>query len=159
MITKGKTLILGIGNSLLSDEGIGIHVLNALIGQDPFDATVEYLDGGTLSFTLADAIQSCDNLIVLDASELNREPGSVSVFENEAMDEFISSGNKKSPHEVSLVDVMSITLLTGHLPRRRALIGIQPGSIDWGDSPTPAVQKSIDDACAQVKRLVYLWQA
>lgn len=154
-----KTLILGIGNTLLSDEGIGIHVLNELQLQDHFEGDVEYLDGGTLSFTLASPIESADQFIVIDASELQQPVGSVVTYENEAMDHFITSGNKKSVHEVGLVDVMSIAMLTGNLPAKRALIGIQPELIDWGHHPTPAVQNSIPVACQQVKDLMQRWQS
>ena len=155
-----KTLVLGIGNTLLTDEGVGIHVVNKL-QQDAEDDTgqhVEYLDGGTLSFTLAEPIENCDQLIVVDASEIKDEPGSVRVFENEAMDKFITTGNKKSVHEVGLVDVMSMAMLTGNLPPRRALIGIQPDSLDWGSVPSEPVRQAIPLACEIVKELIAKWR-
>ena len=62
-----KTLVLAIGNTLLTDEGVGIHALQALQEQHPEPAGVTYMDGGTLSFTLAGAVEDADNLIVLDA--------------------------------------------------------------------------------------------
>lgn len=154
-----RTLILGIGNTLLTDEGIGIHVLNELRAQSRFEGNVEYLDGGTLSFTLATPIESADRLIVIDASELKQPAGSVALFENEAMDSFITSGNKKSVHEVGLADVMSIAMLNDRLPARRALIGIQPDSIDWGDHPTARLQEAIPQACQQVRDLMQRWQS
>ena len=72
-----NTLVLGIGNTLLSDEGLGIHLLNYLRSNYPEFPGVTYLDGGTLSFTLAPEIEDCDNLIVLDAAQLDAEPGSI----------------------------------------------------------------------------------
>ena len=105
-----KTLVLGIGNTLLSDEGVGVHVVNKLHQDNPPSEDVCYMDGGTLSFTLADPIESCEQLIVVDASEIRSEPGAVEVFEDQAMDTFITTGNKKSVHEVGLVDVMSIAI-------------------------------------------------
>jgi hydrogenase maturation protease len=155
---KNKTLVLGIGNTLLSDEGVGVHVINQLILENAFSPNVFYMDGGTLSFTLAQSIESCDQLIVVDASEIKSTPGTVQVFENEAMDFFISNGNKKSVHEVGLVDVMSIAMLAGKLPARRALIGIQPDSLDWGEHPTAAVQQAIPLACEEVNRIIQRWQ-
>ena len=154
----GTTLVLGIGNTLLTDEGVGVHVIQAL-NEQPLSDDIECMDGGTLSFTLADPIQSCQQLIVIDASEISQPPGSIQVFENESMDHFITTGNKKSVHEVTLVDVMSIALLGGRLPSRRALIGIQPESIDWGDRPTDAVAAAIPEACQQVHTLIDRWQA
>jgi hydrogenase maturation protease len=112
-----------------------------------------------LSFTLAEPIESCDQLIVIDASEIKSDPGTVAVFEDQAMDDFITTGNKKSVHEVGLVDVMSIALLAGNLPRKRALVGIQPQTLDWGEQPTEAVQRAIPEACACVNQLLERWQA
>ncbi len=156
-----KTLVLGIGNTLLTDEGVGIHVVSQLRQEaavDNADESIQYLDGGTLSFTLAEPIESCDQLIVVDASEIKDKPGSLRVFEDEAMDRFITSGNKKSPHEVGLADVMSIALLTGNLPSRRALIGIQPDSLDWGSTPSEPVRQAIPLACEKVKELIVKWR-
>lgn len=153
-----QTLVLGIGNTLLSDEGVGVHVVNCLLQQADATQDICYMDGGTLSFTLADPIESCDQLIVVDASEIRASPGSVQVFENDEMDRFITTGNKKSVHEVGLVDVMSIAMLTGNLPKKRALIGIQPDSLDWGNKPTEAVQQAIPIACQHVKELLQRWQ-
>jgi hydrogenase maturation protease len=154
-----KILVLGIGNTLLSDEGIGIHVLNELAENARLEGDIEYLDGGTLSFTLATPIENCAQFIVIDASEINAKPGSVQVFENEQMDHFVTSGNKKSVHEVGLVDVMSIAMLSGNLPAKRALIGIQPDSLDWGNSPTESVQQAIPVACQHVRSLLEKWQS
>lgn len=153
---NNKALVLGIGNTLLTDEGVGVHVINHLQAHQNRPG-VDYLDGGTLSFTLSDPIESCQQLIVIDASELGDAPGSVRVFENHDMDHFITTGNKKSVHEVGLVDVMSIVMLAGHLPGKRALVGIQPDVLDWGDEPTEAVNRAIPVACEKVSELLDKW--
>ena len=69
MITQNETLILGIGNTLLSDEGAGIHALNLAQSEYSDIPNITFLDGGTLSFTLASWIEDCDNLIVFDAAQ------------------------------------------------------------------------------------------
>jgi hydrogenase maturation protease len=74
------------------------------------------------------------------------------------MDTFITTGNKKSVHEVTLVDVMSIAMLSGNLPEKRALVGIQPDNLDWGNEPTEAVQQAIPVACQHVNTLLQRWQ-
>ena len=79
-----NTLILGIGNTLLADEGTGIHMLDYLRRHHPELRDITCLDGGTLSFTLAPWIEEADNLIVIDAAELNAVPGTVEVFEEQA---------------------------------------------------------------------------
>ena len=119
-------LVLGIGNTLLTDEGVGIVAMRELEARFGPREDMEFLDGGTLSFTLAVPISECSALLVIDAAELGAVPGTVRSFEGEEMDRFLGANRKSSVHEVGLLDLMSISRLTGHWPERRALIGIQP---------------------------------
>ncbi len=151
-------MVLGIGNTLLADEGVGVHVVERLRKESPEDTTIEYIDGGTLSFTLADVMASTDQLIIIDAAELNSPPGTLSLFENEALDHYLGYGKRRSVHEVSLLDLLAITHLTGDLPVKRALIGIQPQSVDWGEYPTPEVAAAIPQACDMTRELILEWQ-
>ncbi len=151
-----QILILGIGNSLLSDEGIGVYVVNE-ISRGPLPEGVHCLDGGTLSFTLADEIGSVTGLIVVDAARMSEEPGSVRVFENEAMDCFLNTGTT-SVHEVGLADLLDIARLTGRLPTQRALVGVQPLNLGWGVEPTEAVKAAVPLAITQVNNLVENWR-
>jgi len=153
----GETLILGIGNTLLSDEGAGIHALNLLQSEYSDIPNLTFLDGGTLSFTLATWIEDCDNLIVFDAAELHQPAGAVECYVGEAMDHFLGT-SKRSAHEVGLLDLMDIARITGHLPEQRALIGIQPEYMDWGMSPTADVQSALPDAVAEAVALIKQWQ-
>jgi len=152
-----KTLILGIGNTLLSDEGVGIHVLTEITRRDALTEGTCLMDGGTLSFTLAGPIEECEQFIVIDAAELNSAPGTIKVFEADEMDTYITTGNQRSVHEVSLADVMSIALLSGNLPEKRALIGIQPQLVDWGEHPTADVAAAIPLAADEVQKLIGSW--
>jgi hydrogenase maturation protease len=151
------TLILGIGNTLLADEGLGIHLLDHLRNQYPELPGVTYLDGGTLSFTLAPQIESCQNLIVLDAAQLQAAPGTIRLFQGEEMDHFVANG-QRSVHEVGLTDLMSIARLQGLLPARRALLGIQPQKLGWGEAPSDLVARAIPAASDQVIDLLYKWR-
>lgn len=151
-----NTLILGIGNTLLSDEGVGIHMLGYLREHFPELPGDSYLDGGTLSFTLASWIEEADNLIVVDAAELNSSPGDVEVFEGDALDRFAGK-TKRSVHEVSLGDLLQIAHLTDALPCNRALVAIQPGNIDWGPDLSEPVARALPAAAHQVVRLTRKW--
>lgn len=152
------TLVLGIGNTLLSDEGVGVHAIYYLQDNHQDLPRTTFIDGGTLSFTLAAEIEQSENLIVIDAAQLHAEPGTVKTFVNEDMDQFLGEGNKRSVHEVSLLDLMHISRLTGHFPKQRALIGIQPQKLDWGEVPTASVSAAIPLACNQVVEQIRRWQ-
>ncbi len=152
-----ETLILGIGNTLLTDEGAGIHALNLLQSKYPDSSNLTFIDGGTLSFTLAVWIEDCTNLIVFDATELHQPAGTVNTFVGNAMDEFLGS-TKRSPHEVGLLDLMDIARLTEHLPENRALIGIQPETMGWGMHPSKPVQNALGHAVNEAVNLIEQWQ-
>jgi len=158
IITGQKTVVLGVGNTLLSDEGIGVHVVEQLRRSYPVHPAVEFLDGGTLSFTLVVPLAGADQLIIIDAAELRAPPGTVTLFENEAMDHYLCHGNRRSVHEVSLIDLLAIAKLTDSLPPRRALIGIQPHSMEWGESPSAEVAAAIPAACQMTLELMRKWQ-
>jgi len=158
-ITDSRILVLGIGNTLLSDEGVGVQAMRALEQRLGTREDIEFIDGGTLSFTLAGSIADHDKLIVIDAAQLGVAPGGVAVFRNEDMDGFLGANRKRSVHEVSLLDLMAITLLEGRLPRQRALIAIQPEHVDWGDDLSPPVAACLGDVCTRAEALIASWQA
>jgi len=151
-----RTLVLGIGNTLLSDEGLGVHLLEYLRERHPELPGVTWLDGGTLSFTLAPLIEEHENLIVLDAAQLNKPPGSISLLMGDEMDAFVGHG-KRSVHEVGLIDLLTIAHLQDRLPVKRALLGIQPAEFGWGDRPGEVVARAIPEAATQVLKLLESW--
>jgi hydrogenase maturation protease len=156
-----KILVLGIGNTLLSDEGVGVVAMQSLqrqMGEQGTDTDVEFLDGGTLSFTLAVPIEECDALIVMDAAMIDGPTGSVGCYEGEAMDRFLGENRKASVHEVGLLDLMAIARLMEKWPERRALIGIRPLKLDWGEELTTAVAAGVDTMCSHALAIIGRWR-
>lgn len=151
------TLILGIGNYLLSDEGIGVHVVRYLEEHHAATPGVTFLDGGTLSFTLAEPIASHDNLIVVDAARFGESPGTVRCLEGDQMDRYLR-GNRQSVHEVGLMDLFDISRLSGTFPAHRALIGVEPSVLDWGERPSALVEPAIVPVAAMALALAARWR-
>ncbi len=149
-------LVLGVGNILLRDEGVGVRVIDYLSRHFPALPGMTYLDGGTLSFTLAPAIEDADNLIIVDAAELHGEPGLVRTFFGADMDRFLG-GARRSVHEVALIDLLDIARLTDSLPANRALVGIQPAEVTWGDRLSPQVADCVPEAATAVVELTRAW--
>jgi hydrogenase maturation protease len=158
-VPRGRTVILGIGNTLLGDDGAGIHVINRLQSEGGWDDSIDFVDGGTVSFVLAGIIAEANSLVVVDAAQLGAPAGSLKVFENEEMDAFLGSDRQRSVHEVGLHDLMAIAHLAGRLPAPRALIAIQPARIDWSDLPSEPVARAIPGACEAARELIARWQA
>lgn len=153
-----KTLVLGIGNTLLKDEGVGVHVIRALRESAASADGVDYLDGGTLSFTLAGPIEEAEQLIVVDAAELKAPLGTVHMLVGDEMDAFVSGNRKASVHEVGLTDLMTIAKLTGRWPARRALVAIQPREVDWGEHCSSEVAAAVPEACRIVRDQLERWR-
>lgn len=154
-----RTLLLGLGNVLLSDDGVGIHVIRALDSSArmrQFDPAVALRDGGTLGLNLLMELDGIGALIVIDAMEFGGAAGTVRAFVGTDMDAQLG-GQCRSAHEVALADLMSAALLTGSAPVRRALVAVQPASTDWGLEPTEAVRSAIPEACDTVLSLLEDW--
>jgi len=153
---QSGTLVLGVGNTILTDEGVGPWVVERLRALNPDTPGITWMDGGTLSFSIAADVEDAEYLVVVDATQLRADPGTVRVFVDEAMDEMLG-GHGRSIHEVGLMDLMNMARLTERLPRRRALVGIQPGVVDWGTEPTPAVGAAVPLAARAVAELIGEW--
>ena len=151
------TLILGIGNSLLTDEGVGVHVVRYLDEHHVGAAGVTFLDGGTLSFTLAEPIAEHDNLIVVDAARFGEPPGAIHCLEGDEMDRYLT-GNRASVHEVGLMDLFDISRLSGTFPEKRALIGVEPESLDWGENPSTTVAPLVPRVAEMALELAQRWR-
>ena len=87
---------------------------------------------------------------------MGERPGTVRVFEGEAMDRQLS-GIGKSVHEVSLMDLMDMARITDSLPGHRALVGVEPAVVDWGDELSPAVAAAVPEAMARIRDLLRAW--
>lgn len=150
------SLILGIGNVLLTDDGAGVHAARRLAAALTGQRDVVVLDAGTLSFTLAPLVEESERVIVLDAMELGAAPGTVRTFIDSEVDAALGRP-RLSVHELGLRDVLQLARLAGRCPSRRALVGIQPESLDWGTTPTAAVSAAIPAAVAAALRLLTDW--
>lgn len=148
--------IVGIGNSLLRDDGAGIHAL-ALVAADVED-DVDCIDGGTVGLALLDRLSKLDGLVALDAMILGKQPGSVTVLEGEEMDAHLSR-QRGSVHEVGLLDLMAALRLRDELPPHRALIGIEPAEMGWGTEPTAVVATALPDAADLARGLIREWRS
>ncbi|HRY05514.1 MAG TPA: hydrogenase maturation protease [Hyphomicrobiaceae bacterium] len=154
----GAILVLGLGNALLSDDGVGVHTIAALQAELGSHAGVRLCDGGTLGLALLPDLEKASSLIVVDAGELGGAAGEIRCFEDEAMDQRLV-GKKRTAHEVAAADLLDAAALTSGRPAHRVLIAIQPASTAWGLEPTPAVRACLPELCRTVMAYVERWSA
>jgi hydrogenase maturation protease len=133
-----RILVLGIGNLVMSDDGVGVKVVQQLQREYRFPGNVEILDGGTLGLDLLPKLEGIDHLIVVDAVETGEKPGTCVRLAGEELP--IALETKVSPHQMGLKDLLSVAELLGHAPREMVLIGVQPGSIEMDTELTPEVE-------------------
>lgn len=148
-----RIMVIGVGNTLLGDDGAGVHVVERL-QRGQWDVPVTFFDGGTLSFSLLEYIESADRLIIVDAAFLDAPPGTVAVFRNAELEHFLTNSRRPSVHEVNLLDVLGAARLRGRLPADYALVAIEPDVIDWSSEPSPAVARGIAEASERVTELI-----
>lgn len=134
---NGKTLIVGIGNYIMTDDAAGIHAVNALRQHYSFPESVELVDGGTKGIELLPYIEGCSRMMLIDAVDFRDPPGTVKVIEGQDMKAFLDL--KFSVHQIGIPDMLFALEFQGKKPPEMCLVGIQPASLDMGTDMTDAV--------------------
>ncbi len=155
-----STVILGVGNLLLSDEGVGLRVVERLVTTYTLPEEVQVLDGGTLGLDLLHYLEGADgrpvdNLLIVDAVEMGKEPGTLIRMEGDEVPSFLSV--KISPHQVGIPDMLFAAKLRDIYPRHVVLWGIQPGTLDVGLDLSPRVGAQVDVVVAKVLEELSRW--
>ena len=142
---RAPILILGVGNTLLRDDAVGIELVNRLSSQsNTWGDAVEFLEGGTLGIALLDYLAGRNAVLLLDAVQLGAEPGTVHSMEGEAV---LTLGSRSSSaHEGNAGELLRIARLLGDMPESLFLIGIEPKIIGTGIDLSEQVQAAVPDA-------------
>jgi hydrogenase maturation protease len=155
-----KTVILGVGNLLLSDEGVGLRVLERLAMTYDLPEGVQTLDGGTLGLDLLYYLEGADgrpveNLLIIDAVEMGKNAGTLVRLEGDEVPSFLSI--KISPHQVGIPDMLFAAKLKDLYPRNVVLLGVQPGVLDAGLELSPPVAAQVDTLVTKVVEELVRW--
>ena len=150
-----RKIILGIGNLLNTDEGVGIHAIRALQQQSSV-GDFEIEDGGTLGLNLLPLIEESSHLIVLDAIDGHKEPGTLIELARDEVRLF--STIKMSQHQLLFQEVLALAQVRGHLPEHLTLIGIQPQDLQVGVDLSPTVAMVLPRLVARAEEIAREWQ-
>ena len=141
-----RTVVIGVGNLLQKDEGIGIHAVKALQKmQLPDNVTI--IDGGTSPDILA-CTRGGDKLIIVDAARAGGEPGAIYRFQPD--DLIAERGAAVSVHELGVPQNLRLMLLSGNEPSEVVIIGIEPKEIEWGIELSPELEMKIPEIISVV---------
>jgi hydrogenase maturation protease len=143
-----NVLVLGIGNILLRDEGVGVRIIESLAKRYTLPEDVEVLDGGTSGMDLLYTISGRDLLIVCDAVKADAPPGTVIQITGDNVPAFFQT--KLSPHQVGLSDVLATLKLLDQLPPVVSIVGIVPEDLSLGTELSPTAAGAVDHALTLV---------
>lgn len=143
-----KVVVLGVGNVIMSDEGVGVHAVQALERGWSFPDGVSLVDGGTSTEALLDDLENLDHLIVIDAVVADRPPGSRLRVEGDAVPRAFTT--KLSPHQTGISDLLATLEFLGRAPKHLVLFGVEPVRLELDLELSPEVQALLPAVCADV---------
>lgn len=132
-----KIMVMGVGNVLLSDEGLGVRFLDEL-AKSNLPENVELLEGGTAGLELVHLIQEVDFLIIIDSMNAQAEPGALFRFQPGDIKVFPEEF-EVSFHQIGIIEVLAIAKVVGQAPQT-LIFGVQPKSLEWGMDISPEIQ-------------------
>jgi hydrogenase maturation protease len=156
IIMTERKIILGIGNLLNRDEGVGIHAVRALQQKNAV-GDFEIVDGGTLGLNLLPLVEEATHLIVLDAIDARQAAGTLIELGRDQVPLF--SSIKMSQHQLSFQEVLGLAQMRGHLPAYLTLLGIQPADLQVGVELSPIVAQALAQLISRTEVIVRGWNS
>lgn len=146
-------LVLGLGNILLHDDGVGPSLLGELAKKYEDNGSVEFVDGGTQGLALLGRIADRQALVILDAVTAGHEPGSISVLEGQEVLRFAVS-RATTAHEGNAGELLATAAFLGELPERCYIVGVEPKELDTGVGLSRDVHRSLKTALRKAQHVV-----
>lgn len=148
-MSSEKIIVLGIGNTLLKDEGVGVRVVEELDRRYSLPENVRIVDGGTQGLWLMSTIQEADHLIVVDAVLGRGDPGTLYRLERDDLPKGLRA--KQSAHDSDLIESLNLCALLDVTPKTCVVLGVEPADIQpYGLELTPVVAAKVDDLVQRV---------
>jgi hydrogenase maturation protease len=141
MTNAEHMLVLGLGNPLMGDDGLGLRALARLRREWAVDGA-ELVDGGTWGMNLLALIEESHRVLLIDAIDVGAEPGTLVTLERDQLPRLFA--RKLSPHETDLREVLALAELRGTFPEQVAAVGIQPGTVDLSTELTAPVASALE---------------
>ncbi len=149
-----KTIVLGLGNVLYGDEGLGVRLTERLDRRHSFLPELEIVDGGTRGLALLPYIEQAEKMLVLDAVDMSLSPGTSVILEGKAVPRWLAT-RKLSLHQTSFAELLALATFRKTLPSKLILLGVQPADLTYGSSLSPQLERQLPDLEEQCLTLLY----
>ena len=150
-----KILVLGLGNTLLQDDGLGVRAVERLMAEYDLPDEVEVLDGGVMGLDLLSRLEGVTALLIVDAVRAGLPPGTPIRLAGDAIPTALAQ--KMSMHQAGLQDLLAVSAFRGTLPQRVVLHGLEPEIIGWGNELSPNIAPQIDKLVDSVVQELRDW--
>ncbi len=150
-----EILLLGIGNILLSDEGVGVHAVNELRERYLFEPEIDIVDGGTKGLDLLPLFEGRKKVLIVDAVDFGERPGYIAVLRNKEIPAILHS--KLSVHHIGLGEVLLSAEMMGVMPEEICLLGIQPYSLETGLGLSEVLRVRMDELIERIIDKLRQW--
>lgn len=147
-----KAVVLGVGNTIRADEGVGVRAVEALERDYALPPGVTAIDGGTSSMEMLEELSNLDLLVVIDAVNDGKPPGTLVPLTGDAVPVFFR--RNLSPHGIGLSDVLAALEFMGAEPKETIVLGVQPLSLELGMELTPTLAARVPELVAQAVEIL-----
>jgi hydrogenase maturation protease len=156
-MAEQPTVVIGLGNPLMTDDGVGLALLAGLQARGPFQPAPLFVDGGTWGMNLLPTIEDAGRVLFLDAVNFGAPPGTPVRLERHRLPRWL--GLKLSPHQIDLKEVLALAELRGRLPAEAVVVGIQPDRVEMGSELSLAAGRGIEAALDLAVNTLERWGA
>lgn len=152
---ENSIVVLGVGNILLTDEGLGVHVVEDLKANYTFTPQISLIDGGTMGMELLTYMRGMKKILLIDAVNGGEAPGTIYEFPHRELEQYFT--DHISVHEVGMQDILRIRAIQENPLEDAIVIGVEPESLDVGFEPSAPVQKALPKVKERVLRVLCEW--
>lgn len=151
-----RIVVMGLGNTLNCDEGLGVQALKELDAQlQSRPPELELLDGGVLGLNLLMIVEECSHLLILDAVDADKAPGTVIELTKDEIP--LYAGVRLSQHQTTFQEVLGLAKIRDYLPEHLHLIGIQPQNLEIGVEISAVVEQAIPEVTERAIQILKTW--
>jgi hydrogenase maturation protease len=140
---RKDTIVIGLGNLLMSDEGIGIHLIRKLSEHQDEFPSVEFIDAGTGGLNILHLIANRKKAVIIDCAKMGKKPGTIKQFEPADV-QTTKKMTHFSLHEADILRIIELSRQLGECPNQIAIFGIEPESLELGQSLSETLTDKID---------------